>query len=205
MRNEMSLVLKSGVIALFACIALTACGGDDSESGDSSGAGGAAGTNGGTGGTSGTSGTGGMGGGGSGGMGGAGGMGGTGGLPMLTCTEDLPTTPLTCGTTECPMPESPIPGFDTCARPCCVADACGTKNAIEGMPSMCNVPAEPDPRCPTVDFMGNPLEGCCTADNKCGIISALRGNSCVTESMIVPLPEVPQACDAVVVEDAGTN
>jgi hypothetical protein len=139
-------------------------------------------------------------------MGVSGGMGGAGGLPMLTCTEDLPTTPLTCGTTECPMPTSPIPGFDTCARPCCAGDACGTKNAIEGMPEgMCNVPAEPDPRCPDVDFMGMPLEGCCTADNKCGIISALRGNSCITESQFVPLPDMPQACDAVGVEDAGTN
>lgn len=200
MRNDMSLAWKSGVLALFACVALVGCGGDDTE--DAAGSGGSGGSAGTEAGSAGTSGDGGDGGGGAGGTGGSGGTGGAGGGFELVCTEDLPTAPLTCGTTECPMP-MPVGGTDTCQRPCCVADACGTKSTAEAFPTECAVPAQPDPRCPNLDFMGMPLEGCCTVDNECGIISALRGNSCITESMIVQLPPTPRACDAVGGDDAG--
>jgi hypothetical protein len=199
----MSLKCKAGVIALFACVALVGCGGDDTDDGDgTSGNGGSAGTEAGTAGTSGDGGDGGAGNGGNGGGGtGGGGTGGAGGGFEIMCTEDLPTTPLMCGTNECPMPMQ-VGGMDTCQRPCCVADACGTKSTLAQLPSECAVPATPDPRCPDLDFMGMPLEGCCTAENECGIISALRGNSCITESMIVDLPAVPPACDAAG-DDAG--
>jgi len=62
--------------------------------------------------------------------------------------------------------------------------------------------AERDPRCPDRDFMGMPIEGCCI-DNKCGIISALRGNTCITQSMLIDLPQPPPACDAAGGDDAG--
>lgn len=202
MKNE-GLKLKVMLVALLACAALAGCGGDDSDD-SNAGSGGSAGTNGGSGGNGGTGGDGGTGGGGgTGGAGGGGGSGGGGGgLPMLECTEALPTTPLTCGSTECPMPAMPG-GIDTCQRPCCVADACGVKGTSTLLPSNCAVPAQPDPRCPDVELMGNPLEGCCI-DNKCGIISVLRGGACVTESMLVTLPQPPLACDAAGEDDAGT-
>jgi len=93
-------------------------------------------------------------------------------------------------------------GMDTCQRPCCVADACGIKSTNSLLPSECAEPGVPDPSCPMVDFMGMELVGCCTA-NKCGIISQLRGGTCVTESPIVPLPDVPQACGEGGGDDAG--
>lgn len=202
MKKESSLTWRTLLIAAIACGALIGCG-DDSDDG-TSGAGGS----GGSGGSDGGAGTGatdgGSGSGGSGGTGGSGGMGGGGGgLPMLDCSEELPTSPISCGGEECPMPAAaPIPGLDLCARPCCTdADACGQYNAVEGMETDCMAPAEPDPRCADMEFMGMALEGCCI-DNKCGIISALRGNACITESMFIDLPQPPPACGDVV-DDAG--
>jgi hypothetical protein len=204
-RNEISLKWKAVAVALFACVALFGCGGDDSDETEAgaggSGGGGAGGTTGGSSGTAGDGGDGGAGNGGSGGTGG-GGTGGAGGGFEIMCTEDPPTTPVTCGSTECPMPPL-MGGMDTCQRPCCVADECGVKSTLQQLPTECAVPAEPDPRCPDVDSMLGALEGCCTADNECGIISALRGNACITESMLIELPAMPQACDAVDGDDAG--
>jgi len=193
------------LFTLLACAALIGCGGDDTSHEPEAGAGGSSGTNGGSGGTAGddggTSGEGGMSGAGA---GGTGGTGGTGGGSPITCTEELPTTPVTCGGTECPMPMG-LMGFDTCQRPCCVADACGNKSTIEGMETECTLPAQPDPNCPDYDVMGMAIEGCCI-DNQCGIISQFRGGGCFTDSMFIDLPATPPACDGSGLggDDAGT-
>lgn len=200
-----------GFSLLLACVAITslvACGGDDEEGG---GAGGAGGMTGGSGGTSGTTGgdggtTGGAGGA-TGGMGGSGGMGGAGGMGMLPeCTEDLPTTPLSCGGAECPMP-MPFMGIDTCSRPCCLmvngAETCGAKNANDVMPTDCAPLPVPDDRCPDYMAGGMMRDGCCTADNECGIVSTIV-NMCVVSSPLVPtLPDPPIGCDDGGGDDAG--
>jgi hypothetical protein len=202
-KKESSLTWKTLLITALACAALIGCGGDD-EDGSNAGAGGSGGSDNEDGG-SGNGGSGGSSGGSGGNSGGSGGMGGSGGgLPMLTCSEELPTSPITCGGTECPMPMAPpIPGLDLCARPCCTADdACGTFNAVENMETECMAAAQPDPRCMDHEIMGMTLEGCCI-DNKCGIISALRGNACITESMFIELPQPPPACGDETGDDAG--
>jgi hypothetical protein len=199
----MSLKCKAGVIALFACVALVGCGGDDSDepAGGSGGSGGSSGTEAGSAGTSGDdAGAGSGGSGGTGGTGGTGGSGGTGGI-SFTCSEELPTTPVTCGGTECPMPAM-MGGMDTCQRACCVADACGIKSTNSLFPSECAQPGVPDPSCPMIDFMGMELVGCCNA-GECGFISQLRGGICATESPIVTLPDPLQACGEGGGDDAG--
>lgn len=201
MRNVTGLGLKTALITLLACGALIGCG-DDSGDSPEAGEGGASGTTGGGGGTSGSDGGAGT----SGGSGGTGGTGGStggagGGLPMIMCTEELPTTPLTCGGSECPMPMG-IMGFDTCQRPCCIEDACGVKGTIEGMETECTKPAEPDPSCPDYDYMGMAIEGCCI-ENQCGIISVIRGGGCFTTSQGIELPATPAACGGSTGDDAG--
>jgi hypothetical protein len=195
---------------LLACVAITslvACGGDDEEGG---GAGGAGGMTGGSGGTSGTTGgdggtTGGAGGT-TGGMGGSGGMGGMGGIDLPECTEEIPMTALMCGGTACPMPMM-FMGIDTCARPCCLmvdgAETCGSKNANDTMPTDCAPLPVPDDRCPDYMAGGMMRDGCCTAENTCGVVSTIV-NMCVTESPLVPdLPQPPIGCDDGAGDDAG--
>lgn len=176
-------------------------GGDDSPQagtgGGSSGSGGSAGEAGSSGGGSGTGGTGGAGTGG-------GGTGGT-GLPTVECDTSIPTT-ATCGGTECPAPSGPLAMF-TCGVPCCAAgDQCGTRSAIMGMTTECAAPAVADPSCPAYEGMAMGmdinLEGCCTADNVCGVISSIS-MLCITQSMFLPDLQPGPACgdgDA----DAGT-
>lgn len=201
----MSLKCKAGVVALFACVALIGCGDDSDESeAGSGGSGGSSGTEAGSAGTGGDdagagSGGGGSGGAGSGGMNG-GGMGGAGGFD-ITCTEPMQTTPITCGSTDCPIPMG-LMGIDTCARSCCIADACGVKGTIQGMSSECAPVGVPDDRCADIESMLGPLEGCCV-NNQCGIISTLRGGACITESTYIDLPDPPVPCDAVGQDDAG--
>lgn len=214
MRNATRLeqVNRAGLLALMlVCGALVACGDDTSDAAGSGGTS-SAGTTANP--MSATGGVGGMGattGGTSGASGAAGTAGGDAGfmIPMPVCTEPLPTVAITCGGTACEIPQPlPIIG-DTCARPCCAmgmtGEVCGTKGTVEGSPSDCVAPPEPDSRCPNLDYMGTPLEGCCTAENKCGIISTLR-NMCVTESMIVTLPANPPNCDDPNIDlDGGTE
>ena len=78
----------------------------------------------------------------------------------------------------------------------------------------CVPPAVPDPQCPDVDAMATPLalslgifggtfKGCCNAgQHKCGFISGLRPG-CLTESLLVTLPDLKACSEAS--NDGGTG
>jgi hypothetical protein len=174
------------------------------------GAGGTGGSDAGT-----STGTGGSGGGTSAGTGGSGGgtSAGTAGdagtaLPIMriTCTETAPTTPVMCGGEVCEAPAQ-FAG-NPCIVPCCIMqgdkEVCASKSTATSFSSECALPAVPDPQCPAVNATGTPLAtllgvaggvftGCCNAaQHKCGIISGIRPG-CVTESLLVTLPDL-QAC-----------
>lgn len=191
-------------LAVVTLLCLVACGDDDTSSPTAgSGAGGAGGA-GGNAGKSGKSGAGGAGRSGSGGQAAAAGMTGT----MLTCTETPSTAPVTCGGETCTAPSDFA--MNPCVVPCCVTvdgkERCASKSTATGFTTECVLQAEPDTSCPNVDAMGTPLMGCCNAEQKkCGIISTLRPG-CITESMLVMLPNPLQECTppATGGDDAGT-
>jgi hypothetical protein len=136
---------------------------------------------------SGASGTGGRSGSGSGGKGGgaSGAKGGGAGSPSPT---------ISCGGMECAPPPAglsalagglPIQGVPIPIA-CCVDDAagpvCGTAPSAMGT---CEPRALADARCPGIDpgallqFAGGAIDGCCTADNACGVDGALFGRGCI--------------------------
>ena len=204
--------------SLVLLLAITACGDDDSsetDAGPSAGkAGGSAGK------------------GGSGGKGGAGGRAGTssttagttamtagvGGGLMAMCTEDPPKDPVKCGDETCTAPMEFA--MNMCVVPCCVKvngkDRCASKSTAAMLSTECSLPAVPDSQCPDVaggmgmGMMGGggmSFKGCCNAQKKkCGIISTLRPG-CITESMLITLPNPLQDCTppAESSDDAGVS
>jgi hypothetical protein len=136
-------------------------------------------------------------------------------IMMTTCSESVPTTPVTCGGEVC---EAPVFGGNPCIIPCCVTQAgkemCASKSAAIGFSTECVLAAVADPRCPEIEapatalatslgLMGGVFQGCCNAgQHKCGVISGVRPG-CFTESMLVTLPEL-QACGEAA-DDGGTD
>lgn len=153
------------------------------------------------------------------------------GAPSYTAPE-----PVACGPNTCEAPASPIAGLlgtfgggaglgtmIPTATACCLADdACGVSSTMS--PSLCEPPATPDNRCPSLDLgaagqlLGGATQmlGCCIKD-QCGQDGALLGRGCVENSeaasmltsipLIGPMIDVPapRACDAIVDTDAGTE
>jgi hypothetical protein len=127
-------------------------------------------------------------------------------MMMLTCTEPAPTEPVTCGGEPCAAPTEFA--MNPCVVPCCVTqggkERCASKSTAMGVSTDCSLNATPDPACPDADSMGTKFVGCCNAaQGKCGIISTLRPG-CITQSMLITLPDPPQACTASA-EDAGVG
>ena len=136
-------------------------------------------------------------------------------IMMITCSETVPTTPVTCGGEVC---AAPFFGGNPCIIPCCVTQAgkemCASRSAAIGVSTECVLPAVADPQCPEIDAPATPLatamglaggvfQGCCNAgQHMCGIISGVRPG-CFTESMLVTLPEL-QACSEAA-DDGGTD
>jgi hypothetical protein len=105
---------------------------------------------------------------------------------------------------------------------CCIgsetASVCGTAPSATGT---CEPRAADDPRCPSIDpgslimFSGGAINGCCTADNACGVDGALFGRGCIenaeaaVELGMIPFlgssikVPAPSACAPVTGEDAG--
>jgi hypothetical protein len=203
---------------------LAACGGDDDNdtstggktsntkssggsggTGADTGASGAAGTTAGTAGTAGTT------------RGTAGGGGFAGMFVQAECTEEAPTEPVICNNVSCAALTAGLMG-SSCIYACCTASGtCGAKDTQSGYETACQTqPPIADSRCPDVasesrSFAGagggaagatgaagngssTTLKGCCTPDNKCGVISTNR-NLCVTKSRSASLPETPKSCD----------
>ncbi len=116
---------------------------------------------------------------------------------------------MVCGGETCEVEtSSSFFGGTSCIVPCCAsqdgAEVCGAKDTTVDDEVACQPPPEPDTRCPDyngggfgVDAggMGTALDGCCTLDNQCGVISSMRP-LCITSSQLIDLPETPQACDA---------
>jgi len=188
------------VSVLLAVLALGAstfgCGGDadDCSAGTAAagtGSGGAAGSaTGGSGATSGAAGASGS----STGTGGSGGMmaatGGAGGLgaPM----------PVECGTTTC----EPDPMGSAFIRPCCVDMATATCGTMLPLIGMCAEPVDPDPRCDSIMVMSFVIPSCCTADNRCGISSAMfSADACTSIEDITAMFEMPDGG----ADDGGTG
>ena len=197
------------MIVFFACACAVACGDDDEPSDAGSdedaatngGRGGRGGSTAGTGGRGGRGGTGGS----TGGISGRGGGSGTGGM-MVQCTEPAPTQPVVCGGQTC---TAPTYMNNQCVIACCASvggqEVCGAKSTNPMFTGACEPPAVADPSCPDVDNQGTPLEGCCNqAEGVCGIISTVRPG-CITESMLIELPENPQACTVTTPDDGGVE
>jgi hypothetical protein len=192
--------LCSLALALSLCIT-AACGDDDEPSETPKGGEGGAAAKGGTGGTkAGSGGSGGNSAGTGGTKAGSGGAGGTGGAAApgsFMCLEEPPTDPVKCGGETCTPPSF---GMNTCIVPCCIQNAgkevCGARSTAMGLTTECSPPVTVDQNCPQMIDDGNAgtLMGCCNAaKKKCGIISTLRP-SCVTESMLITLPNPLQDC-----------
>jgi hypothetical protein len=138
---------------------------------------------------------------------------GTGGAPDPTCTGPLPTQPVICGGQTCDAPAEIVEN-NVCVAPCCVDVAgvatCAAKSLSPDYPADCTLPAVPDPACPTLtatlDTTGpRTFTGCCNlAKGKCGIVSPTRPG-CITESVLVTLPDPLESCGSVdgSAEDAG--
>jgi hypothetical protein len=79
-----------------------------------------------------------------------------------------------CGANVCTSPLSPLPGF--ALSPCCADAFTGTCGTISNLGGACTPPAQPDPRCPSVQTTVGSYSGCCT-NNDCGV--ALSSVGCV--------------------------
>lgn len=162
-------------LVLSACVlALTACGGDDSDDGNAgAGAGGSSGS-----GSGGTSGSGSGGTSGTGGTSGASGTGGTGGTGGSTGgAGGTMAAPVVCGGVTCDAPSNAR------LRSCCVegTDECGEKFPGGFIMSTCTVPATPDDECEGIMLMGFNVPGCCTPEGRCGIgAGPIFGESCTS-------------------------
>ncbi len=225
MQMKKILWLVPATIAALSLLLLSACGDDDddtSNNGDTAGSGGS-GTSGGGGADGGTStaGSGGSGGtaaesGTSGGSGGTSGESGSGwnldgGFNPFAaeCSEPAPTEPVVCGGDTCEDPgSSSMFGGAGCVYACCFSqggtEVCGARDTTVDNEVACQPPPEADTRCPDyagggfgadAGGTGTSLPGCCTPDNKCGVISSMRP-LCITTSQLIELPATPQACDA---------
>jgi hypothetical protein len=135
----------------------------------------------------------------------------------VECGEPAPTEPVVCGGVTCEDPASAGGfGMTSCVYACCASsggtEVCGAKDTTVGNEVACQPPPEPDPRCPDYEYapettqaaggdsgaapgMTTTLPGCCTPTNQCGVISSMRP-LCITQSLIIDLPETPRACDA---------
>jgi hypothetical protein len=199
----MKLRSACGLWLLLGATVLVGCGdeGGDDEA-DDMGTGGALGSGGGPTGTGGSTSVG-TGTGGSTGTGGATGTGGTG-------TGGSAATPVPCGSMTCTPPAFGM-GF---IGACCADSAAGTCG-MAFMGGQCAAPAEPDPRCDSIDIMGIfMLASCCTTDGQCGIDAAPFMPGCISlaeaemQAMMmgmgipVTFPE-PRACDDPGGADAG--
>lgn len=124
-------------------------------------------------------------------------------MMMAMCSEPAPSAPVVCGGQTC---QAPSFMNNMCVYACCAqvggAQVCGAKSTNPMFATECVPPATPDPSCPDADAMGMTLKGCCNAaQGKCGIISSVRPG-CITQSMLIMLPDPPQSCTGS--DDAGT-
>jgi hypothetical protein len=81
-----------------------------------------------------------------------------------------------CGNTSCAS--DPLLGGLIAA---CCADASTSTCGTVAPDGACSPPAQSDPRCPSVNFMGAfMLASCCTADDQCGIDASMFGLGCMS-------------------------
>jgi len=164
---------------------------------------------------------------------GGGGTSGTAGSAGMDMTPE-PPMPVPCGSNMCNPPTNPFSGISEMfgdmipdvggafpsAEACCLDEGAGTCGLTsEG--AACELPAEPDERCPSIDagflgmILGNVGFGCCV-DNMCGVDGAQFGRGCIENSeaetqlggqglgMFLMVPG-PRACDAPPADDASTG
>jgi hypothetical protein len=169
-----------------------------------------------------------------GGRSGSGGRGGTGGGPTATAGRPAPVPTVSCGSATCMAPPNllaglPIPTGIPAPVACCVDEESGQCGSAASEDAECEPPATADARCPGIDLgalgmlggtgmmtPAEPMSGCCTPDDQCGLDGALFGRGCVENDQarmllggipfIGGLIDIPpaQACDAPE-QDAGVE